>query len=78
MFGLLTLQIGNLIIYNPRREDSGNYSCSPSNLDSASVVLHVLSGQSRLTHFSIYTDIIKLRILFAWKYWFELKNYFIV
>ncbi|XP_026489545.1 junctional adhesion molecule C-like [Vanessa tameamea] len=37
--------IGNLIIYNPRREDSGNYSCSPSNLDSASVVLHVLSGE---------------------------------
>lgn len=59
MFGLLTLQIGNLIIYNPRREDSGNYSCSPSNLDSASVVLHVLSGQSQLTHFSIYTDIAK-------------------
>ncbi|XP_048484576.1 neurotrimin [Plutella xylostella] len=37
--------IGNLIIYNTRREDSGNYSCSPSNLDSASVVLHVLSGE---------------------------------
>lgn len=40
------LQVGNLIIYNPRREDSGNYSCAPSNLDSASVVLHVLSGES--------------------------------
>lgn len=39
-------QVGNLIIYNPRREDSGNYSCAPSNLDSASVVLHVLSGGS--------------------------------
>lgn len=39
-------QVGNLIIYNPRREDSGNYSCAPSNLDSASVVLHVLSGES--------------------------------
>ncbi|CAH1637519.1 unnamed protein product [Spodoptera littoralis] len=37
--------VGNLIIYSPRREDSGNYSCSPSNLDSASVMLHVLSGQ---------------------------------
>ncbi|XP_026317348.1 lachesin-like [Hyposmocoma kahamanoa] len=37
--------VGNLIIYNPRREDSGNYSCAPSNLDSASVVLHVLSGE---------------------------------
>ncbi|CAH0399624.1 unnamed protein product [Chilo suppressalis] len=38
--------VGNLIIYSPRREDSGNYSCSPSNLDSASVVLHVLSGKN--------------------------------
>ncbi|KAJ2938489.1 hypothetical protein O0L34_g12936 [Tuta absoluta] len=37
--------VGNLIIYNPRREDSGNYSCAPSNLDPASVVLHVLSGE---------------------------------
>ncbi|XP_012544933.1 lachesin-like [Bombyx mandarina] len=37
--------IGNLIIYSSRREDSGNYSCAPSNLDSASVVLHVLSGE---------------------------------
>ncbi|XP_075979764.1 neurotrimin-like [Anticarsia gemmatalis] len=37
--------VGNLIIYSPRREDSGNYSCSPSNLDSASVMLHVLSGE---------------------------------
>ncbi|KAJ0175363.1 hypothetical protein K1T71_009504 [Dendrolimus kikuchii] len=37
--------VGNLVIYSPRREDSGNYSCAPSNLDSASVVLHVLSGE---------------------------------
>ncbi|KAL4705428.1 hypothetical protein ACJJTC_002266 [Scirpophaga incertulas] len=37
--------VGNLIIYSPRREDSGNYSCAPSNLEPASVVLHVLSGQ---------------------------------
>ncbi|KAG6461115.1 lachesin [Manduca sexta] len=37
--------VGNLIIYSSRREDSGNYSCAPSNLDSASVVLHVLSGE---------------------------------
>lgn len=42
---VVVLQVGNLIIYSPRREDSGNYSCSPSNLDSASVMLHVLSGQ---------------------------------
>lgn len=48
----LSLQIGNLIIYNTRREDSGNYSCSPSNLEPASVVLHVLSGMG-LSNFNI-------------------------
>ncbi|XP_063382880.1 nematocyst expressed protein 3-like [Cydia fagiglandana] len=37
--------VGDLVMYNTRREDSGNYSCAPSNLDSASVVLHVLSGE---------------------------------
>ncbi|XP_045501458.1 hemicentin-2-like, partial [Colias croceus] len=37
--------VGHLVIHNPVREDSGNYSCAPSNLDSASVVLHVLSGE---------------------------------
>lgn len=37
--------VGNLIIFSPRRDDSGNYTCSPSNLDSASVMLHVLSGE---------------------------------
>lgn len=37
--------VGTLMIFNTRREDSGNYSCSPSNLDSASVMLHVLNGE---------------------------------
>ncbi|XP_059490260.1 lachesin-like [Neocloeon triangulifer] len=37
--------IGTLIIYSGRREDSGNYTCAPSNLDSASVLLHVLNGE---------------------------------
>ncbi|XP_043474672.1 lachesin-like [Leptopilina heterotoma] len=37
--------ISNLIIPNTRKEDSGNYTCSPNNLDSASVVLHVLNGE---------------------------------
>lgn len=36
--------VGSLVIYEARREDSGNYTCSPSNLDSASVTLHVLNG----------------------------------
>jgi hypothetical protein len=39
--------VGTLVIYNGRREDSGNYTCSPSNLDSASVLLHVLNGKTR-------------------------------
>lgn len=38
--------VGTLVIYSARREDSGNYSCSPSNLDAASVLLHVLNGKS--------------------------------
>jgi hypothetical protein len=38
--------VGTLVIYNGRREDSGNYTCSPSNLDSASVLLHVLNGKN--------------------------------
>lgn len=38
--------VGTLIIYEAGRDDSGNYTCSPSNLDSASVLLHVLNGKS--------------------------------
>nr|CAD7586052.1 unnamed protein product [Timema genevievae] len=37
--------VGTLVIYNGQRQDSGNYTCSPSNLDSASVLLHVLNGE---------------------------------
>ncbi|XP_046678163.1 uncharacterized protein LOC124366015 isoform X1 [Homalodisca vitripennis] len=37
--------VGSLVIYEARREDSGNYTCSPSNLDSASVQLHVLNDE---------------------------------
>ncbi|CAK1542421.1 unnamed protein product [Leptosia nina] len=37
--------VGHLVLHHPVREDSGNYSCAPSNLASASVVLHVLSGE---------------------------------
>lgn len=37
--------VGTLIIYHGRPSDSGNYTCSPSNLDSASVLLHVLNGE---------------------------------
>lgn len=37
--------VSSLVLHNARREDSGNYTCSPSNLDSASVQLHVLNGE---------------------------------
>lgn len=37
--------VSSLVIHNARRDDSGNYTCSPSNLDSASVQLHVLNGE---------------------------------
>lgn len=80
------LQVGNLIIYSSRREDSGNYSCAPSNLDSASVVLHVLSGQSTSTiHYSIHrntSDYVRLilkynlRLYFTTLYvWYFCKKY---
>jgi hypothetical protein len=39
--------VSTLIISHARTEDSGNYTCSPSNLDSASVLLHVLNGELR-------------------------------
>lgn len=37
--------ISTITIFRTRPEDSGNYTCSPSNLDSASVYLHVLNGK---------------------------------
>jgi len=36
--------IGTLVIKMADRRDTGNYTCAPSNLDSASVILHVLNG----------------------------------
>lgn len=37
--------VSSLVIHNAKLGDSGNYTCSPSNLDSASVQLHVLNGK---------------------------------
>lgn len=49
--------VGTLILYHVTREDSGNYTCSPSNLDSSSVLLHVLNGKSSL---HLHTDCISV------------------
>ncbi|KAK6631489.1 hypothetical protein RUM44_006016 [Polyplax serrata] len=40
--------VGSLILHQATKEDSGNYTCSPSNLDSSSILLHVLNGLSHL------------------------------
>lgn len=37
--------VATLTINNAVRHDSGNYTCQPSNLDSASAYLHVLNGE---------------------------------
>ena len=37
--------LGTLTIHSATSEDAGNYTCSPSNLESASVLLHVLNGK---------------------------------
>ncbi|XP_034195863.1 neurotrimin isoform X5 [Osmia lignaria lignaria] len=49
--------VSSLVIHKAKREDSGNYTCSPSSLDSASVQLHVLNGQfSRLRRAGIVSN----------------------
>lgn len=37
--------VSTFIIYEAHKEDSGNYTCHPTNLGSANVVLHVLNGK---------------------------------
>ncbi|XP_051155084.1 cell adhesion molecule DSCAML1-like [Leptopilina boulardi] len=41
----ITDYISNLIIPDTKKQDSGNYTCTPNNLGSASVMLHVLNGE---------------------------------
>lgn len=59
--------VSSLVIHNARREDSGNYTCSPSNLDSASVQLHVLNGEYVIVYLSLwgekkYVEIVEIKI----------------
>lgn len=55
--------VGTLIIYHGRPSDSGNYTCSPSNLDSASVLLHVLNGNVHIYIYSCITCVIILNLV---------------
>lgn len=44
-----------LVIARALPKDSGNYTCSPSSSDSASVMVHVLNGKcSKQTEFSLF------------------------
>ncbi|XP_035227493.1 zwei Ig domain protein zig-8-like, partial [Stegodyphus dumicola] len=45
--------ISRLKIKNAQPSDSGNYSCSPSNADSASIFVHVLRGEK---HAAVQND----------------------
>lgn len=38
-------QIGSLVIEATKKQDSGNYTCSPSNSPSSTVTLHVLNSK---------------------------------
>lgn len=43
----LLLQIGTLVIEATKKQDSGNYTCSPSNSPSSTVTLHVINSKYR-------------------------------
>lgn len=46
--------VSKLVIQNARKDDEGNYTCSPSNTDSASVQLHVLNGKKQRFPFYLF------------------------
>ncbi|XP_068224805.1 uncharacterized protein [Palaemon carinicauda] len=69
----------SFFIHKVKREDSGNYTCQPSNLHSASVTLHVLNeehpaglqgernnGTSNTLKTNIFTTLCALLVLIAW------------
>ena len=39
-------QIASLIIPAAKKQDSGNFTCNPSNSDSVTVLLHVINGEN--------------------------------
>lgn len=53
--------VSTLIIFHARTEDSGNYTCSPPSLGSASVLLHVLNGKSALPLLDTLSPVIPAR-----------------
>lgn len=47
----LLLQIGSLVIEATKKQDSGNYTCSPSNSPSSTVTLHVINSKYNFRNF---------------------------
>jgi len=52
-----------LLISRAHANDSGNYTCSPSSSDSASVMVHVLNGEKKYKPFSHQTHLVGLILL---------------
>ncbi|XP_074597044.1 junctional adhesion molecule-like [Brevipalpus obovatus] len=48
--------ISRLILRNARHNDSGNYSCSPVNVDSSSIYVHVLQREKQSSHNWVQND----------------------
>ncbi|GAB0099106.1 zwei Ig domain protein zig-8 [Sergentomyia squamirostris] len=63
--------VGSLIINQARKRDSGNYTCSPSNSEAITIMLHVINGEysaSAITSASSrskYSDLIAAAIIIS-------------
>lgn len=47
-------QIASLIIPLAKQRDSGNYTCSPSNSDAVTAMLHVIKGRQCILYLLLY------------------------